>query len=145
VAAGAAPALSHFRLVAEAPAGAPALGEVFGAGRGTRGTPYKLFEVVPGAEIVMRCAPASEAGVRIAIDNGHGRRFEWAARTETDAEGWARLRVPYATQSAQADVRPGVAAARGALRANCGGFSRSVEVPLEAVRNGETIEVVGLP
>jgi dolichyl-diphosphooligosaccharide--protein glycosyltransferase len=139
---GVAPALSHFRLVTEAPAGAPALGEIFGGGRPRRGAPYKLFEVVPGAEIALRCEPGSKARVWVGVGSGRGRNFEWAATTEAGADGWARLRVPYATQPAGPAEARGAAIVRGPMRASCAARSYAFEVSLEAVRNGDTIELL---
>lgn len=140
----ASPALSHFRLVAEAPAGAPALGEIFGPASARRGPPYKLFEVVPGAEVVMRCAPGSLARVSGVIGARGGPGSQWEATAQADAQGLARLRVPHATRTSPGGDAREVAAVRGRLNASCDGWTRALDVPLDAVRSGETIEVAGL-
>ena len=142
VARGEVPALEHFRLLAEAPAGAPALGEIFGESSRRRGAPYKLYEVVPGAEVVVQCQPGSLVNASVRVRSRGRRDFEWSATAVSAEDGWARLRVPYAMGRPASRLQGGGAAfTRGPLRVGCDGWTRAVKLSLEAVQQGASIEV----
>lgn len=80
-----APALARFRLVGEV---APRPGE--------REIPFKLFERVAGAILTVQGEPGARVTAALAVPTSTGRRFSWRAVTRLDAEGAARIRVPYA-------------------------------------------------
>ncbi len=137
-AAGAAPALSHFRLILEAPAGAPALGDVFDETARRPGPPYKLFEIVPGAELVFECLPDARAHARAVVRIGT-RELVWQTSALADAEGRVRMRVPYPAGVGVMATKAGAFAPK-ALGLRCGDRRWRVAVPEKAVREGLVVE-----
>lgn len=131
------PALQHFRLVSEGPpSGRPVAGVALGSDLRVP-TPYKLFEVVPGALLEVSTEPGTRVSASVTVGTPGGRRFVHRSVASADADGTARLRVPYATGS-RAPVGP-----RGPYRVVAGDARFEVEVPEEAVRDGATIAVAG--
>ncbi|MEZ4215046.1 MAG: hypothetical protein R3E88_01080 [Myxococcota bacterium] len=139
---GDAPALAHFRLVAEGPKGGVGLQDMFGGRAAPDAVPYKLFEVVEGAVLEVAAPPSSRVEVAVDVATPTGRRFAWRSATAAGADGVARLRVPYATGSPPADApSPGAAArAEGPVRVRVDGVDAGgVDVPERAVLGGERI------
>jgi hypothetical protein len=134
---GAAPALGRFRLVFEAPRGAPALGEVFDPSSARAGAPYKLFEIVPGAVIELSCEPERRAEVRAEV-RVDGRSFPWRSSARTDDTGVARLRVPYPAGDRSVEARA-AGRAPAPLQVTCGGLVGRVRVPASAVQAGQRV------
>lgn len=132
-AAGDAPAFGRFRLVTEGPAGGRAIGEQFGRGIRPGGAPYKLFEIVPGAQIEAHAPAGTSVAAEVLVRAPTGRLFTWRATTEAGDDGVARLRLPYATDT-QAPARP-----TRPYRVTVGGVARAVVVPENAVMAGATI------
>jgi len=131
-------AASHFRLVAEGPARGTPRRTAFPGGRAPRGTvPYKLFEVVEGAVLEARAEPDAEIRAELWLVTPLGRRFRYRSVTRANANGIARLRVPYATDSATAVV------AEGPYRIFSAGQVKRVEVPNRAVLRGEVVGEAG--
>jgi asparagine N-glycosylation enzyme membrane subunit Stt3 len=124
------PALTHFRLVAEGPAHGVPLGAV----PGSRGVPvpYKLFEVVEGARLVVRSAPGETVRARVTV-SGSRRRFVHRIDATADDTGCATLRLPYATVT-DAPVRP-----EGPYRLDLGDGEIPVELSELDVREGTLI------
>lgn len=131
----AAPSLAHFRLVTEGPAGGRPLTELFGLQGATGAVPYKLYEIVPGALLELRAEPGAPVVAGVTIRTPVGRLFRYEARALTGADGVARLRVPYATDS-RLPARP-----TGDFVVRAGNSERRVPVSEEDVRAGHTIQV----
>ncbi len=89
------PHLGRFRLVTEGPVGGFAMSRMFGDERESF-APYKLFEFVPGATIELQTRPRVQMTLELPLKTPSGRRFVYRAVGRADAEGRARLRVPYA-------------------------------------------------
>jgi dolichyl-diphosphooligosaccharide--protein glycosyltransferase len=129
------PAFGRFRLVTEGPAGGRPIGEQFGRPIRERGVPYKLFEVVPGAVLDAKAPPGTRVRASVTISTPAGRRFPWRTEAVADADGTARLRIPYATRTT-APARP-----EGPFRVSVGDRILDVEIPEQAVLSGSTIPV----
>jgi len=95
--------------------------------------PYKLFERVAGARVEIEAHPGTPVRLELDLQTPVGRSFVFEVGTEAAVDGWARLRVPYAT-----DVSPPVHA-RGPYRVRLGDTLQSLEVSDEAVRSGATL------
>ena len=128
-------AYGRFRLVTEGPAGGRTIGEQFGRGIRSGGVPYKLFEIVPGAELEAHAPPGTSIVAEVLVRTPTGRLFTWRSASVAGDDGVARLRVPYATNS-QAPVRP-----VQAYRVTVGDTAHAVVVPEEAVTTGSTVAV----
>jgi len=115
------PTLSHYRLVYE---GAPE------AGRQVR-----LFQVVPGAEVVVSgIDPGSAVRLRTQLSTNRGRVAQWYSDARADASGAALLRVPFSTGA------NGVVTA-SPYRVTCAGSQSEVTVPPGAVEAGTRVDV----
>lgn len=119
----------------EGPAGGRTIGEQFGRGIRSGGVPYKLFEIVPGAELEAHAPPGTSIGAEVLVLTPTGRLFTWRSAGVAGDDGVARLRVPYATNS-QAPVRP-----VQAYRVTVGDTAHAVVVPEDAVTTGGTVTV----
>lgn len=124
--------LEHFRLVTEGPLGGRPLLPV-AAPRSV--PPYKLFEVVKGAELEVRAAPDTAVRAELELETPTGRRFVYRAVARAAAGGWARLRVPYATEPGPPTRALGPWRIRGA------GAEVEVAVPERDVLEGGAIRV----
>jgi len=128
------PALSRFRLVAEGPEGGVSVASLFVpwlAGS----VPYKLFEVVEGAVLEVELEPGARVSASALIVTDAGRRFTYRARGVAGADGVARIRVPYPTETA------GPARTHGSWRVSSGGSARCVAVGERDVREGTVVPV----
>ena len=134
-----APRWEHFRLITEGPTGGMPLSEMFHANVPAGAVPYKLYEVVPGAVLEVAAPAGTEVEASTAIRTPGGRRFVYRAHAPAGADGIARLRVPYATET-QAPAHP-----MGPWRVRVGDEIRRVSVSEEAVREGAVVPVGGLP
>ena len=98
---GAWPALTHFRHITEGPLGGAGIHELGGrhAAReaGTHDVPYKLFEVVEGAQLEVASTAGSEVEASLTVTTAVGRRFVYSTRSVSGAEGIAHLRLPYSS------------------------------------------------
>ena len=137
------PHLGHFRLLLEGPRGGVPLSVAFE--EGLRPTaPYKLFERVRGALLVVAAEPGEAVEARLPVLASSGRRFVFRARARAGADGAARLRVPYATEA------PAATGARrtrsvGDWRVHAGGAVRLVAVSERAVAEGLEVRVEAPP
>ena len=138
-------ALGHFRLVTEAPARGVPLGALRGVAKPFVPAPYKLFEIVEGAVLVVsRQPPGSEVTAEVEIATPTGRTFPWRTRARTDAGGIARLRVPYATEATEATEAtdaPSRARPTGLYRVQAGASRWSVGVGEQDVVAGRQVAV----
>ena len=89
------PHLGRFRLVTEGPRGGLAISQLFGDER-EASSPYKLFELVPGATIELQIEPHTQMTAELPLKTPSGRLFSYRAVARADANGRARIRVPYA-------------------------------------------------
>jgi hypothetical protein len=128
-------ALAHYRLVLEGPADGQPLAALVGALPPPGSVPYKLFEVVEGAVLDVAAPPGTLASASAMVATPVGRRFAHRVRAQADADGRARLRVPYATRCAD-PVCP-----TGPYRVEAGGVPREVDVELADVREGRALRV----
>ena len=90
------PHLEHFRLVTEGPRGGVPLSAVFDDEAWSE-IPYKLFEIVPGAIIRIPASPGERVEATLGVATQAGRRLIFRARAEAGPDGFAQLRVPYAS------------------------------------------------
>jgi asparagine N-glycosylation enzyme membrane subunit Stt3 len=128
------PQLGRFRLLAEGPPGGVSLAVQFE--EKTRATtPYKLFEIVPGALLSVPAPAGERATALVSVRSPSGRRFSYRAESIADAHGEARLRVPYATGPS------GRAASGGPYTVVAGDRRYQVAVPEAAVLTGSVIPV----
>ncbi len=126
--------LEHFRLITEGPHGGVPLTAI--TGKVPKGAiPYKLFEVVPGAELVVDAPPGARVEASIEIATPTRRRFSWKRAARADDRGRAHLRVPYPTggETPAHSNRP--------YRVRIGDRFHDVEVSEEAVRSGTEVAV----
>lgn len=132
---GPAPRVERFRLVMEGPRGGSTLqGLLGGPHRGYR-SPYKLFEIVEGAVLRVPGAPGAAVRAAAVVSTSSGRRFRYVASGVVGDEGFADLRVPYATGS----TLP--ARSEAPYTVVSGDTRWPVVVPEAAVRGGWTIPV----
>jgi len=93
------PHLGHFRLVLEGPPGGRSANDLFqreiARARGDAPMPYKLFEIVPGAVVVVPGRPGEAVELSIDVQALAGRRFRWTARGVVGDAGAAEITVPY--------------------------------------------------
>lgn len=128
------PRLERFRLVTEGPAGGVPIGTLFGEPLPPQTVPYKLFEVVRGAELEILAAPGTKLRAEIELETPL-RRFRHRAEAVAGADGVARLRVPYSTR------RTGAVRATGPWNLEAGARRAAVEIDEAAVRDGATLRV----
>ena len=147
------PHLGRFRLLGEGPRGGLPMSLFF---EGRRGSPvaYKLFEIVPGALLEVEAPPGGPVEARLRLRTPTGRVFLFLAEGRGEADGLARLRVPYATAAgARGASRPGRPPGAAAQRTRAlgpylvsGAFGvRRVRVPERAVLEGQAIRVGAPP
>jgi asparagine N-glycosylation enzyme membrane subunit Stt3 len=129
------PAWSHFRLVVEGPAGGLPLADLVGLPVRPGALPYKLFEVVKGAELEAHGAPGTSLVAWVPVVTSTGRRFVWRADAPVGPDGQAHLRVPY--PSGGEDPVHTV----GPWHVRVGDRVAEVEVSEAAVRDGTPIPV----
>jgi hypothetical protein len=83
----------------------------------------------------VRAPPGAAVHAELALEAPSGRRFAFRAVARAEADGVARLRVPYATE-------PGAAArAAGLWRVHHGGGESEVAVSERDVREGRIVVV----
>jgi hypothetical protein len=131
------PRLEHFRLITEAPLGAPGLLEIFRASKpgAAKASPYKLFEIVEGAQIDVRGEPGDRVEISAAVRSPSGREFVYRVETRIAKEGRVRVRVPYATDG-KAPSGPSEP-----YRLRVGGRERTFEVKERDVLEGRSVPV----
>ena len=98
------PALRRFRLVTEGPRGGRPIQGVFSSqiDRPDDFVPYKLFEVVRGAELAIVAEPGTLVEATLEVRTPAQRQFTYRTATRADDTGVARLRVPYSNPSTAA-------------------------------------------
>ena len=128
----------RIRLVAEGPPrGRPSR---------TRGPPgakvevptFKLFEVVKGAVFVAETEPNALATAKLTLTSPLG-RTPFRVVAQADASGWLQLRVPYPSESP--DAQQSVVHALGKWRVELGGNRYAVTVTETDVREGREIRL----
>jgi dolichyl-diphosphooligosaccharide--protein glycosyltransferase len=87
--------LGRFRLVTEGPSRGLAMSDLFGDARESF-SPYKLFELVPGATIELQTEPQVQMTAELPLKTPSGRRFVYRAAGKADRTGMVKIRVPYA-------------------------------------------------
>jgi asparagine N-glycosylation enzyme membrane subunit Stt3 len=97
--------------------------------------PYKLYEIVAGAVLEARGPPGRVLAADALVRTSSGRRFLYQAATRSDADGVARLRVPYASETS-APTRP-----EGPYRVLFGKAETRARVSDADVRDGAVIRV----
>ena len=89
------PQLGRFRLVTEGPGRGLSMSHLFGDERESL-SPYKLFELVPGATIELQTEPHALMTAELPLKTPSGRHFMYRAVNRADEKGRAQIRVPYA-------------------------------------------------
>jgi len=116
-----APTLTRYRFVYEGAAGA--------------GRQVRLFEIVPGAELVVSGAPPGDVvRAQTQLLTNRGRSAPWYVDARADDAGSARLRVPFSTGE------NGVVTA-APFEVTCAGTQTDIVVPARAVEAGTPIDV----
>lgn len=126
------PALGRFRLVTEGPPG-----EAGPAGL-RRFARYKLFEIVPGAVLVVPGPPGERVVASVRVETPMGRPLAFRTSGPVGSDGFARVRVPYAT-AADAPLR-----ALGPWRVRVAGRELGATVTERDVREGRSVEAAAL-
>jgi asparagine N-glycosylation enzyme membrane subunit Stt3 len=127
--------LGHFRLVTEGPKdGLPIQMTLRGESQ-PGGAPYKLFEVVEGAQLDVAAQPGTEVRASVGVRTPTGRTLRYLARTRADASGVARLRLPYSTAG------NGPVPALGPYRVETASRTLSVEVSESDLREGRLLRL----
>ena len=129
------PRLEQFRLITEGPRGGRPVSDLFGVKRPAVITPYKLFEVVPGAQLEVPAAPGAQVTAEVVVRTPEARRFVYRAAATANEQGIARLRVPYATRT-NAPAHP-----VGPWRVRVGDAEWSVDVDDAQVQSGATVRL----
>lgn len=127
--------LGRFRLVAEDPVAGVPFAALLGQRARATLPPYRLFEVVDGANLQMTTDPGAAVSVRVVLVSPGGRRISYGVETIADAQGHASLRIPYATKTSSS-VRPD-----GPLVVDSGSYREVVELTEEDVRSGREVSV----
>jgi asparagine N-glycosylation enzyme membrane subunit Stt3 len=127
-------ALGHFRLVSTAQPGRNMLGTT------SQVVAYKLFEVVKGALLEIPSSPGTLVRAEVRLRTAWQQEFDWMSMALADRDGFARIRVPYATQGTpkQSDVQP-VSSYR--VRTEQRGWL--IDVEEHAVQSGQRVRVPG--
>jgi hypothetical protein len=97
---------------------------------------FKLFEVVEGAVLVAETEPNALATARLPLASPLG-RTSFRVVAQADASGWLQLRVPYPTESS--DAQQPMVHALGKWRVEVGGNRYAVTVTEADVREGHEI------
>jgi dolichyl-diphosphooligosaccharide--protein glycosyltransferase len=135
---GGSPALQHFRLLAESEPGDLPLWHDFPDGSpGYRVIPYKLFEIVAGAELEVHTQPGALVTARVGLRVPSGRDFVYRQTATANAQGSARLVLPYPTASDDARI----VRSDGDYQIEVGNATQRVAIPESAVERGETISI----
>ncbi|MBW2390998.1 MAG: glycosyltransferase family 39 protein [Deltaproteobacteria bacterium] len=127
-----------FRLVTEGPERGTPSRAMFASRPKFEFVPYKLFERVAGAQIEVAARPGVTVEVELDLQTTIGRSFVFVTGAQAGEDGWARLRVPYAT-----DITPPVHA-RGRYRVRVGESVQLLSVTDEQVRAGATLSLPAL-
>jgi dolichyl-diphosphooligosaccharide--protein glycosyltransferase len=140
------PRLARFRLVTEGPKDGVPLAAIFDhSPASTSSIPYKLFEIVKGAVLVVSASPGSLVEASVGLVTPAQRTLRYVARAKAGEDGRARLRVPYsnAAPSGSDDALRVRVDRRWRVRVGNGGSweQREVVVPESAVLSGEHIAV----
>jgi asparagine N-glycosylation enzyme membrane subunit Stt3 len=137
------PALTRFRLIAESPAGGRGIGEMFRPGGVGGGPAYKLFEIVPGARVVVEAPPGRDVEVSLELRSSQGRPFRYRTVSQADAGGEAVLRLPYPTAAPTPPDGSRRTEAVGVYRIQWTGQTQTLGVSEEAVLSGAELRVPG--
>jgi len=127
----------HLRLITEGPEGGLPISDLTLRGAPRKIVPYKLFELVEGAVLELHTDPGTPVRAELSLTTPIGRRFSYVAITRSGADGTARLRVPYATETHE-PTRPD-----GPYRLRVGDTERLVRVTDADVRKGAIIPLAG--
>ena len=100
---------------------------------------YKVFEFVPGAELVGRGPAGARVRAQLPLRSNWMRPFSFESETEVGPDGIWRLRVPYATRGGPPSVR----AIRPYALA-CEGETATLHVDERAVRSGASVDAPDL-
>jgi len=136
------PALRRFRLVTEGPRGGQPIQAAFepAVERPSEFVPYKLFEIVRGARLEIAAAPESHVEARLEVRTPTGREFTYRTAVRSDAQGMARLLVPYANAPAGSGSGPHAVVTDPVWRIRIDGEDvGALFVPEHAVQEGSVV------
>jgi dolichyl-diphosphooligosaccharide--protein glycosyltransferase len=135
------PALRRFRLVTEGPRGGRPIQSMFepAVERPDEFVPYKLFEVVRGAQLEIPAPPGARVDAVLRVRTPAAREFTFYTSARSDPEGTARLRVPYANRPSAAGGPHDVVTDPSWRIRIAGAEAGTIVVPEAAVLEGRTI------
>ena len=134
------PALTRFRLVSESLPGARGIGQIFRPAK-RDAVAYKLFEIVPGAQVMVEALPGQAVRASLQVRSNQGRLFRYQVLGVADDQGRARLVLPYATQPSALPLAPPRTEAVGAYRLEVADQARALHVSERAVIGGEQLRL----
>jgi len=108
-------------------------------GRGASARAHKVFEIVPGAEVVGRAAAGARVDVRLELRTNRNRKVVYRASSRASPAGRYALRLPYATDRSEPAGASCCTAATSAYRLKVGGQSARVEISEAQVQSGDPI------
>lgn len=129
--------LERFRLVTEGPAGGRPIGDLLGTPARRERACYKLFEVVAGATAEVPCADGDRVEGLLQVQTPLGRRFLVRVEAEAGEDGFARMRLSYATRTVL-PVRP-----LGPWRLRSGGREWRLDLTDAEVEGGAVVRLDG--
>ena len=105
-----------------------------GSAEGEPGPAYKVFEFVPGAELVGRAPPGSRVEIELGLTSNLAREFVYRDIVESSDDGEYRVRLPYSNRDHPEATRP-----EPVYRVRVAGESREVVVEESQVLDGSQI------
>ena len=95
---------------------------------------YKVFEFVPGAELVGRAPPGSHVEIELGVTSNLAREFVYRDIVESSDDGEYRVRLPYSNRGHPEATRP-----KSVYRVRVAAMSREVVVEESQVLDGSEI------
>jgi dolichyl-diphosphooligosaccharide--protein glycosyltransferase len=100
-----------------------------------KGHGYKVFGVVPGAEVVVYAMPGNRVTTEVSLKTNLGRQINWRLSLVADEKGRVALRLPYATGI------NGSVVTIGPYRITDGNIERFLELTNKQIQEGDKVEV----
>jgi asparagine N-glycosylation enzyme membrane subunit Stt3 len=96
---------------------------------------YKVFGVVPGAEVIIHSVPGRTVNIKIPLRTNQGRKFHWRASGVADEEGQVTFSLPYSTGA------NGAVVAIGPYRLTDGKHEQTLTLTDAQVQKGDRVVV----
>lgn len=133
------PSTGRLRLIAPAEPSPLTTRTARGDSKSGWGFPFRLFELVEGALLLVEAEPGTEVVAAIRLEMSVGRSVVYRTVGTAGADGVARVRVPYSTRQA------GLVATPGPWRVRVGEREIPYEVSEVDVRNGHEVSAADRP